>query len=253
MRVYQFFFVSIISIYQIKCFLSRINNKDVISKSYQYNNHNTLSNKKIFLNAEKDKVLLEKDVDNGKIINQILLNTKDNSFSYMENNNNKKKYVLLSIVFTWNQLISISRSLFLPIGYPNTVPKEYTTYQFWNILQDFCSYLRNIMSTRAMLEGIGVGRSDTTAIQATIQWILRDGASFMGGLLFTSLSSHDFGQNVKLWRLFADSINNIGITLEMIAPYFKSHFLSLICIASICKALCGISAGIDDVCIYLYQ
>jgi hypothetical protein len=99
------------------------------------------------------------------------------------------------------------------------------------------------MATGAVLEGMGVGRADATALQATIQWIYRDGASMLGGLLFTSLSSHDFGQNVKQWRLFADAINNVGITLDMIAPYFRRHFLLLVCCGSVCKALCGIAAG----------
>jgi hypothetical protein len=111
------------------------------------------------------------------------------------------------------------------------------------VLQDFCSYLRGIMATGAVLEGMGVGRAEATALQATIQWIYRDGASMLGGLLFTSLSSHDFGQNVKQWRLFADAINNVGITLDMAAPYFRRHFLLLICCGSVCKALCGIAAG----------
>lgn len=135
------------------------------------------------------------------------------------------------------------RSTFLPEGYPHTTPKEYTTYQSWNLVQDLCSYLRGVLSTRAILEGFGVGRNDVTAVQASVQWILRDGASMLGGLLFTSFSSANFGQNIKSWRLFADLINNVGITLDMLAPIFRNHFLTLVCIASICKALCGIAAG----------
>jgi hypothetical protein len=33
------------------------------------------------------------------------------------------------------------------------------------------------------------------------------------------------------------------ITLEMIAPLFPRQFLLLICLASVCKAMCGIAAG----------
>lgn len=99
------------------------------------------------------------------------------------------------------------------------------------------------MSTQAILEGMGVGRADITALQATVQWIIRDGASMLGSLLFTSLSSMQFGQNVKSWRYFADFINNVGITLEMVAPVSRSSFLVLICLASVCKALCGVAAG----------
>ena len=116
-------------------------------------------------------------------------------------------------------------------------------YQKWNLVQDACSYLRGVMSTQAILTGMGVGRTDITTLEATVQWILRDGASMVGGLLFTTLSSANFGQNVKSWRIFADFINNLGITLDMIAPMFGKSFVTIVCVASVCKALCGVAAG----------
>ncbi len=73
--------------------------------------------------------------------------------------------------------------------------------------------------------------------------MIRDGASMVGGLLFTTFSSANFGQNVKAWRLFADYINNIGITLDLLAPLSQNLFLPLICMSSVFKALCGIAAG----------
>lgn len=141
------------------------------------------------------------------------------------------------------KLANCCKSVFLPVGFPNTTPPEYTTFQKWNLLQDLCSYLRGIMSTTALLSGMGVGRAEATALQATILWVYRDGAGMLGSLLFTSLSSHNLGQNLKAWRLFADFINNVGITLDMIAPYFRKQFLYIVCAAAVCKALCGIAAG----------
>lgn len=88
-----------------------------------------------------------------------------------------------------------------------------------------------------------MGREGATPLAATIQWITRDGASMMSGLLFTSLMSTNFGTNAKSWRLFGDFIVDVGITLDMLAPLFPKHFLQLICLASVCKSLCGIAAG----------
>jgi hypothetical protein len=140
-------------------------------------------------------------------------------------------------------LWTLLRRTFLPIGFPSSVPKEYLNFQAWNVLQDLCTYLRSILATRAVLEGMGVGREGVTPLAATLQWMLRDGASMVGGLVFTSLSSADFGTNVKRWRLFADGIVNVAITLEMFAPLCGPLFLHAICLASVCKALCGVSAG----------
>lgn len=192
------------------------------------------------LTSATSPYLLERSADNGEVTAKICLlddngRSVDNSSSVGPPTSMQSRRTLGAT--------AILRDFFLPVGYPLTVPQEYSTFQLWNIIQDLCSYLRGIMSTRALLEGMGVGRTDTTAVHATIQWVFRDGASMLGGLLFTAVSSHDFGQNVKQWRLFADSINNFGITLDMIAPHFKDHFLAIICLSSVCKALCGIAAG----------
>ena len=138
------------------------------------------------------------------------------------------------------------RSALLPAGYPDTVPAEYATFQSLNLIQDACSYLRSVISTSAVLKGLGVGSNEASATAATLLWFLRDGAGMIGGLLFASLSARRFGQNAKQWRLFADGINNVGITLEVLAPQYSSSkplFLFLLSAASICRALCGVAAG----------
>ncbi len=40
----------------------------------------------------------------------------------------------------------------------------------------------------------------------------------LGGLLFGSACGGLFDADVKSWRLFADLINNVGLTLDMLAP-----------------------------------
>ena len=65
----------------------------------------------------------------------------------------------------------------------------------------------------------------------------------IGGLLFTTFSSTNFGQNAKSWRLFADYIYNVGITLDLIAPMNQGLFLYFICLSSVCKSLCAVAAG----------
>ncbi|CAN0349865.1 unnamed protein product, partial [Hapterophycus canaliculatus] len=65
------------------------------------------------------------------------------------------------------------------------------------ILQDLSSHLRGVLATQAVLEGMGVGRAGSTPLAATLQWMARDGASMVGGLLFTSAASANFGVNIK--------------------------------------------------------
>ena len=50
---------------------------------------------------------------------------------------------------------------------------------------------------------------------------------------------------MKRWRFFADAIVDVGILAEMAAAPFAGTpwFLALLCFSSMCKALCGVSAG----------
>jgi hypothetical protein len=53
--------------------------------------------------------------------------------------------------------------------------------QAWDSVQAVCSYLRGILASKAMFEGVGVGDQNATALAATVTWVLRDGASMVRG------------------------------------------------------------------------
>lgn len=65
----------------------------------------------------------------------------------------------------------------------------------------------------------------------------------LGSLLFAWWGGQRFDANVKRWRLFADVINDVGLTLEMIAPITGPWFLLVACCGCVCKSLCGVAAG----------
>jgi hypothetical protein len=94
-----------------------------------------------------------------------------------------------------------------------------------------------------LLHGMGVGDQQATASSAAVQWALRDGAGMFGGIWFTYLFSSRFGGAIKQWRLFADCINDLGLTLELLAPLFPQHFLLVACAGTLCRSLCGVAAG----------
>eukprot|EP00899_Mesostigma_viride_P010360 jgi/Mesvir1/19325/Mv10387-RA.1 len=141
-------------------------------------------------------------------------------------------------------LRKIATTSFLPVGYPDSVAKEYLTYQVWDTLQALTSYLRGILTVKALLEASGVGSAGASALAAAISWILRDGFGMLGSLLFSYGVAASFDHEIKTWRLFADYINDVGMTLEMVAPFFPANlFLLLTSLASACKACCGVAAG----------
>jgi len=124
---------------------------------------------------------------------------------------------------------NVLRALFLPVGYPHSVTPDYLAFQTWDTAQAMCSYLRGILATQAILDGVGVGDGTKTVASATLQWVTRDGASMLGGLIFTWWGGSNFDRSVKFWRLFADAINDVGLTLEMISPLCGEYFLLVAC------------------------
>lgn len=147
--------------------------------------------------------------------------------------------------------VTVFRELFLPIGYPNTVKSGYLEYQLYDSLQGLCSYLRGVLCSAQVLQAAGVGNENATAWGAALTWALKDGMGMIGGLFFSYLASPYFDAYTKEFRLFADVINDVALTLDMLAPYSPS--LLLISSAStLCKALCGMSAAATKSNITLY-
>jgi hypothetical protein len=150
-------------------------------------------------------------------------------------------------IHIFNRLQKIFADLFLPLGYPHSVhdASYYWTYQLYDGLQGLCSYWRGVVATRAVLEAAGVGNAEATAASAAVQWALRDGTGMVGGLVFAHSAAPHLDTHVKEFRLLADVVNDIALTLDMLAPYVSgvNEQLCLLSLSTIGKTVCGISAG----------
>ena len=51
---------------------------------------------------------------------------------------------------------------FLPEGYPDSVTPDYLAFQAWDSIQALCSYVRGMICSQAILQGIGVGEQVRT-------------------------------------------------------------------------------------------
>ncbi|KAJ7548234.1 hypothetical protein O6H91_07G003500 [Diphasiastrum complanatum] len=134
-------------------------------------------------------------------------------------------------------------SAFLPEGYPNSVTADYLPFQIWDTLQGLSTYIRSMLSTQALLSGIGVGASTATVVGATFQWFLRDFTGMLGGILFTLYQGSNLDSNAKQWRLAADFLNDIGMLMDLISPLFPRAFLTLLCIGSAARSVTGVASG----------
>jgi hypothetical protein len=138
---------------------------------------------------------------------------------------------------------TLIRSTFMPSGYPSKTPAGYLRYSVWSWIQDISTQLRSVLATQRILEGVGVGREGATALSALMNFLARDASGMLATLLFTSAASSRFRTDVKRWRLFADLMVDMGITLEVAALANPKLFLPMICVGNMCKAVCGVAAG----------
>lgn len=119
--------------------------------------------------SQRDRIE-EKDFSTKNVVNTIYFGTSAAGLS--SSTLRPKKFDLLlpmlSLRNLGTHLVGLLSSTFLPTGYPHTVPPDYLKFQTWYLLQDMCSYFRAIMSTKALLQGLGVGRAEMTAVQGTI-------------------------------------------------------------------------------------
>jgi len=147
-------------------------------------------------------------------------------------------------LFAGFHLYDTLSSLFLPVGYPSTVADGYAQYQLYDSVQGLCSYLRGVVSSAHILQAAGVGSSEATAWSAALTWAIKDGFGLLGGLMFSAWASSHFDAHVKEFRFFADLINNVGLALDMMAPLVPSEYFWLLAsVSTLCKTLCGLSAG----------
>lgn len=136
------------------------------------------------------------------------------------------------------------QSTFLPSGFPAATPRGYLSYAVWQWIQDLSTQLRGVVATQRILEGVGVGKEGATALSALFHYLTRDGCGMLATLLFTRVAASKFRTDVKRWRLFADAMVDVGITLEVAAVQGREAlFLPMICLGNMCKAICGVAAG----------
>jgi hypothetical protein len=133
--------------------------------------------------------------------------------------------------------------VFLPGGYPHSVAPGYGAYQLWDMAQGLTSYVRANLAYKATLEGLGVGDVEASVMAGALANVAKDASSSLAGLLLAYCSGKDFGRRVRQWRLMADVANDCGLTLQMLAPWYKDHFVFIACLAAACHCACGVMAG----------
>ncbi|KAG2490919.1 hypothetical protein HYH03_010832 [Edaphochlamys debaryana] len=141
-------------------------------------------------------------------------------------------------------VLAVLRAAFLPEGYPASVSPDYISFQAWDTVQALCSYVRGMLTSAAIMRGVGVGEQASTPLAAVFTFFVRDMAGMLGGILFAYLEGSGFDSCAKQWRLFADVTNDLGMTVELASPLLpRSAFLPCAVFGSIARSVTGVAGG----------
>mgnify|MGYP003385599943 FL=1 len=131
-------------------------------------------------------------------------------------------------------LSSIFAHLF-PKGYPASVAPGYKKYAVGQAVAMTLSAAGGVLSTKALLVGLGIGASSAAPMAGALNWIIKDGIGQIGGIAFASAVSDKFDENPKRWRLLSSMAMDASAVLELCTPLFPTLFLPIAAAANIGK------------------
>lgn len=150
--------------------------------------------------------------------------------------------------------VQLFKNIFLPKGYPDSVSVDYMSYQKWDTVQAFCSTITGALCTHAILKGVGVGSETATALSATVTWILKDGTGHFGKILFAWWKGSELDMDSKKWRLRADILNDVAMTVEVFAlPFYPQYSTYVLCATSTVKGIVGVAGGATRAALTLHH
>ncbi|RMD39302.1 hypothetical protein DV735_g5823, partial [Chaetothyriales sp. CBS 134920] len=144
----------------------------------------------------------------------------------------------------------------LPANYPDSVSADYTPYQIYDSIQAFASTIAGLLAARAVLTSLGVGSDDessassysysSTATLATLLSIAQESIGRVATILFAHVFALRIEAEVKFYRFLADVVNDLAFVLDVLSPSLPAPLLlrvPVLCLASACRAICGVCGG----------
>ncbi|KAJ5647627.1 hypothetical protein N7490_003999 [Penicillium lividum] len=155
--------------------------------------------------------------------------------------------VMTPLTSSWSTkpLVATLSDIFLPSGFPQSVSDDYLPYQIFDSLQAFCSSIAGLLSSRAVLQGVGVGNANASPTSALLLHILQDSSGRVATILFAHRVGTALEPECKTYRLAADVFNDIAMILDCLSPMVPAGVMrvTILSTAGVLRALCGVAGG----------
>ncbi|RPB07847.1 hypothetical protein P167DRAFT_495171, partial [Morchella conica CCBAS932] len=112
-------------------------------------------------------------------------------------------------------------------------------------LQAFSSSIAGLLTSRAVLQGFGVGYdANASATGALLLTIVQDSVSRLATILFAYRFGVALEAECKKYRLAADVFNDSAMILDCLSPVFPGPVkIVLLCLSGSLRAACGVAGG----------
>jgi len=102
--------------------------------------------------------------------------------------------------------------------------------------------------------GIGVGDSSASSLSATSNWIIRDGIGKIASISFAYYQGSQIDADCKRYRLLADFVNDLALTLNIISEVLPSPLRPYVyLVTSCCWAIVGVAGGCSRTVMTIHQ
>ncbi|KAK1848448.1 diphosphomevalonate decarboxylase [Colletotrichum chrysophilum] len=190
--------------------------------------------------SKEPKAIVIDERDSSGLIRRRWLHDSDGRLTEMPTENSP---TTVSRLLTMN-IRQVFSDAFFPIGYPDSVSKDYLGYQLYDSLQAFFSTITSLLANRAILQGLGVGDADSSATYALLLTILKDGISRLATIGFAYRFGLVIEPECKKYRFLADIFNDSAFFLDLFSPLFGSWTkVAALVVAEALRAMCGVAAG----------
>ncbi|CAF0934404.1 unnamed protein product [Adineta ricciae] len=172
---------------------------------------------------------------------------------YQIDHEQKAKHLSTKKSKSHTSLTSLFRAFFYPDNYPLGVSSDYGIYQLYNIVQTGCIAISGSFAFSALFRAMGVGKTASNYLAASIVWLLRDGAGMIGRIIFAWGFAASLDADCKRWHFLGDVLNDVACVSDMITPYFPSALLFISSISNICRSVTGVIHGSTRTVIFQHQ
>jgi hypothetical protein len=125
-----------------------------------------------------------------------------------------------------------SHKALLPVGYPDSVTKNYIKFVKLNMAQVVCISLTRILSTQAMLLAVGLGQGGALPMAAVMSWLLKDGLGHLGSVLAGTSINVKFDSDPKKYKFISMSLGQGANLLAILSLAKPGMFLVLTALSS---------------------